>query len=372
MERVSVSVAGREYDVTIGSGLLEEAGIHLPELPGAERAFVVSDAAVADRYLEPLARGLAVRGWSYVHLGAPEGERAKSLQTMTALQRQLATQEAHRDDLVVALGGGSVGDLAGFVAATYMRGVPFVQVPTTLTAQVDAAIGGKTAVNLPEGKNLVGAFHQPVAVVADVTTLASLPEREYRSGLAEVAKYALTLDLELLDLLEREPAQVLRREPTALETLVARCVRAKADIVGQDERDAGRRLILNYGHTLGHALERIDAFAGRSHGEAVAVGMVFAARLAEARGSAPAGLAARHVRLLTSLGLEAEGRLPPTDELLAAMRMDKKYQGGVRFVLLEDVGRPVVVESLPEDLLRRALDEMGGAGVRTARRTGGE
>ncbi|MGH2590301.1 MAG: 3-dehydroquinate synthase, partial [Actinomycetota bacterium] len=284
---------------------------------------------------------------------------AKSLQTMTALQRQLATQEAHRDDLVVALGGGSVGDLAGFVAATYMRGVPFVQVPTSLTAQVDAAIGGKTAVNLPEGKNLVGAFHQPVAVLADVSTLATLPEREYRSGLAEVAKYALTLDFELLALLERDPAPVLRRDPAALEALVARCVRAKAGVVGEDERDAGRRLILNYGHTLGHALERVDAFAGRSHGEAVAVGMVFAARIAEARGSGPAGLAARHVRLLSSLGIESGGGLPPADEVLTAMRMDKKYRGGVRFVLLEEVGRPVVVDSLPEDLLRGALEEMG-------------
>jgi 3-dehydroquinate synthase len=359
LERVSVAVPGRNYEVTIGSGLLEEAGIHLPELLGAERAFVVSDVAVANRYLEPLTRGLAARGWSCVHLGVPEGEAAKSLQTMTALQRQLATQEAHRDDLVVALGGGSVGDLAGFVAATYMRGVPFVQVPTTLTAQVDAAIGGKTAVNLPEGKNLVGAFHQPVVVLADVATLVTLPEREYRSGLAEVAKYALTLDLELLGLLERDPAPVLRRDPAALEALVARCVRAKAGVVGEDERDAGRRLILNYGHTLGHALERVNAFAGRSHGEAVAVGMVFAARVAEAHGSAPAGLAARHVRLLSSLGLESGGGLPHADEVLTAMRMDKKYRGGVRFVLLEDVGRPVVVDSLPEDLLRGALEEMG-------------
>ena len=198
-------------------------------------------------------------------------------------------QEAHRDDAVVALGGGAVGDLAGFVAATYMRGVPFVQVPTTLTAQVDAAIGGKTAVNLPEGKNLVGAFHQPVGVVADVATLATLPDREFRSGLAEVAKYALSLDLELLDQLESDPAPVLARDPSALEAVVARCVRAKAAVVSVDERDAGRRLVLNYGHTLGHALERSDAFAGRSHGEAVAVGMVFAARMSERFGRARRG-----------------------------------------------------------------------------------
>jgi 3-dehydroquinate synthase len=368
VERVRVPIPGREYEVTIGGGILERAGSHLPDLPGAERAFVVADAAVADRYLEPLERGLAARELACVHLGVPEGEEAKSLQTVTALHRQLATQEAHRDDVVVALGGGAVGDLAGFVAATYMRGVRFVQVPTTLTAQVDAAIGGKTAVNLPEGKNLVGAFHQPVAVLADVATLATLPDREFRAGLAEVAKYALTLDLALLERLERDPGPVLVREPDALEDLVARCVRAKASVVGQDERDAGRRLVLNYGHTLGHALERLDAFAGRSHGEAVAIGMVFAARLAESEGLAPAGLAARHARLLASLGLETDDALPPAEEILAAMRMDKKYRGGVRFVLLEDVGRPTVVDSVPEARLRGLLEhlrgaEVGGSGV---------
>jgi 3-dehydroquinate synthase len=359
LERVTAAVPGRAYDVTIAADILDDAGSYLPELDGVERAFVVADANVADRYLEPLGRGLATRGWTRVHLVVPAGEDAKTLPTATVLYRQLASQEAHRDDLLVALGGGSVGDLAGFVAATYMRGVPFLQVPTTLTAQVDAAIGGKTAVNLPEGKNLVGAFHQPVAVLADVRTLATLPDREYRSGLAEVAKYALTIDLELLESLERDPAPVLERDVAALETLVARCVRAKAAVVGEDERDAGRRLILNYGHTLGHALERIEAFAGRSHGEAIAIGMTFAARIAEDVGTAVAGLAARHARLLSSLGLEANGGLPPADDVLAAMRMDKKYRGGMRFVLLEDVGRPVVVDSVPEDTLRRILEEMG-------------
>ncbi len=366
MVRVTVQVPGRAYDVTIGAGVLEEAAEHVPALARAERAFVIADHQVAGRYLERLAGGLAQAGLQAVHLGVPEGEEAKSLSVMTALQRQMAVQEAHRDDPVVALGGGAVGDLAGFVAATYMRGVPFIQVPTTLTAQVDAAIGGKTAVNLPEGKNLVGAFHQPRAVLADVTTLASLPEREFRSGLAEVAKYALTLDASLLDLLERELAEVLGRGPKVLEDLVARCVRAKAAVVATDERDTGARLILNYGHTLGHALERLDAFEGRSHGEAIAVGMLFAARLAEATGLAPAGLLAGHTRLLSSLGLDPRGGLPGVAEIWDAMRLDKKYAGGVRFVLLEDVGRPTVVEDVPEDLVGSVLVEMG------AGREGGE
>jgi 3-dehydroquinate synthase len=360
MERVSVPLPGRTYDVSIGPDLLGRAAELLPDLPGAERAFVVADPTVAERYLAPLGDGLAPRGLGLVHLGVPEGEAAKTPQVMTVLQRQLATQEAHRDDPVFALGGGAVGDLAGFVAATYMRGVPFVQVPTTLTAQVDAAIGGKTGLNLPEGKNLVGAFHQPIAVVADVRTLATLPEREFRSGLAEVAKYAFTLDLELLELLEADPTPLLARDPDALEKVVARCARAKAAVVAADERDAGRRLVLNYGHTLGHALERLDAFAGRTHGEAIAAGMAFAARLSEALGRAPAGLAARHVRVLSALGLETDGALPPVEDVLAAMRLDKKYRAGLRLVLLEDVGRPFVEEAVPEHVVRSALEQVAG------------
>jgi 3-dehydroquinate synthase len=363
MVRVSVAVAGSTYDVAVGPSILEEAATYLPELQGAEKGFVVADATVAGAYLERLARGLEPLGLRMVHLGVPVGEEAKSLPTVVALHRQLATQEAHRDDVVIALGGGSVGDLAGFVAATYMRGVRFVQVPTTLTAQVDAAIGGKTGVNLPEGKNLVGAFHQPVAVLADLTTLATLPEREFRSGLAEVAKYGLALEPSLLELLNGRLDAVLARDPVVMEDVVARCVRAKAGFVAVDERDRGVRLVLNYGHTLGHALERLEEFSGRSHGEAVAVGMTFAARLAEALGTARPGLWARHARTLSPLGLEPDGgRLPASDRILDAMRMDKKYRGGIRFVLLEDVGHPVVVDEVPEDVLVTVLREMGAAG----------
>jgi 3-dehydroquinate synthase len=359
MVRVTVEVPGRPYDVIVGRAILARADELVPELPGAEKAFVVTDAGVAERYLAPLAAAFERRRLQTVHLGVPAGEEAKSLETMSALHRQLAIQEAHRDDVVVALGGGAAGDLAGFVAATYMRGVRFVQVPTTLTAQVDAAVGGKTAVNLPQGKNLVGAFHQPVAVLADVETLSTVDDRDYRSGLAEVAKYALTLDPSLLRTLEADPGPVLDRDPEALEGVVAASVRAKAGVVGADERDTGRRLILNYGHTLGHALERLDAFDGRTHGEAIAVGMVFAARLAESLALAPAGLANRHVRLLKSLGLDPAGPLPGTDRIVAAMRMDKKYAGGLRFVLLEDVGRPRVVSDVPTDVVVAALVEVG-------------
>jgi 3-dehydroquinate synthase len=341
--------------------VIEDPGAY-PVPAAAERAFAVSDRAVSDRWFPSVAEALASRGIAAVLLPVPAGEAAKSLRVYEAVLQQLAAQQAHRDDVIVALGGGATGDLGGFVAATYMRGVACVQVPTTLLAQVDAAIGGKSAVNLPEGKNLVGTFAQPAGVVADVDPLRELPEREFRSGLAEVAKYALTLDDGLLERLETDAAPLLARDPEVLEEIVARCVAAKARVVAEDERDAGARLILNYGHTLGHALERLDAFAGRSHGEAVATGMVFAARLAEARGDAAPGLAARTSRLLSGLGIDPDGRLPDPDAVLDAMALDKKYRRGMRFVLLRDVGDPFVAQDVGPDELRPVLESMGASG----------
>ncbi len=359
MERVTVPIPGRSYDVVIGAGVIDDAAGLLPHLDPAATAFIVVDQAISGSWLPRLETGLDALDLHRVALTVPSGEAAKSMQVFDTLLHQLASQEAHRDDVVIALGGGTVGDLAGFVASTYMRGVPFVQVPTTLIGQVDAAIGGKTAVNLLEGKNLVGTFYQPRAVLCDVAALSTLPDRDYRSGLAEVAKYALALDPGLLEMLEGDLGPILEREPSALEALVARCVRIKAATVADDERDVGARMYLNYGHTLGHALERLDAFAGRSHGEAIAVGMVFAARLAEARGLASEGLSGRTRRLLSSLGLDVDGALPPVRDILSAFRMDKKFHGGVRFVLLQEVGHPTVVDGVTDDELRDVLSEMG-------------
>ena len=361
MAAVTVATSSRTYDVTIGAGILPRADALLPPFPGAEKAFVVADDTVAALALAPLGAPLERRGLRVVRLAVPPGEAAKTLGEAERLLRALAAAEAHRDDVVVALGGGSVGDLAGFVAATYMRGVPFVQVPTSLTAQVDAAIGGKSAVNLPEGKNLVGAYHQPVAVLADVDVLATLPERDLRAGLAEVAKVALALDTALLDLLGSRPDAVLARDPAVLTAVVEAAVRAKAAVVARDERDGGARLVLNYGHTLGHALERLDGFGVRTHGEAVAIGMRFAARLGARLGLGSAALVARHDALLAALGLGRIGDLPPADDVLAALRMDKKFAGGLRFVLLEDLGRPRIVEGVGEADVRAALLELGGS-----------
>jgi 3-dehydroquinate synthase len=359
--RVSVPVSPHPYEVVVGSGIIETAGELLPDLPAASSAFVVADRNVLDTWFGPLAGALSKRDLSVVQLAVPAGEEAKTLQVYEALLHQLAIQEAHRDDVLVALGGGATGDAAGFVASTYMRGMPIVQVPTTLTAQVDAAIGGKNGLNLPEGKNLVGTFSQPLMVLADVGTLATLTDRDFRSGLAEVAKYALTIDTDLLEKLERDPSGLLARDADALEQVVSGCVAAKARVVAKDERDLGPRLVLNYGHTLGHALERLESFAGRSHGEAIAVGMVFAAHLAERRALADPGLVERTIRLLTSLGLEVSGSLPPSGEIEAAFRMDKKFQGGVRFVLLESVGSPVLVSDVSPTQVREVLHEMGAA-----------
>lgn len=359
---MKVAAASGSYEVEIGSDLIDRADAFLPPLPGAEKAFVVADAAVARIALAALVTALARRDIGAVHLEVPAGEAAKSLSEAQRLYRALAGAEAHRDDVIVALGGGSVGDLAGFVAATYMRGIPLVQVPTSLTAQVDASVGGKTGVNLPEGKNLVGAFHQPIAVIADVSLLRSLPDDDYRAGLAEVAKVGLSLDGDLLAILESRTSQVVARDSETLEAIVEACVRAKARVVSGDERDRGGRLVLNYGHTLGHALERLAGFGGRTHGDAVAAGMRFAARLAAELGSAEEGLVEKHDALLDSLGFEPSPSLPPVDEIAQTLRMDKKYAGGLRFVLLEGIGSPRVVEGVSEGSVRAVLLSMGAAG----------
>jgi 3-dehydroquinate synthase len=351
------------YDVVVGRGILSgRLRLWTPEAPQGGTAFVVADPAVSTLFLDPVTEALGEAGWGTVHLAVAEGEDAKTLAVAEALYRQLAVREAQRQDLVVALGGGATGDLAGFVAATYLRGIPVLQVPTTLLAMVDAAIGGKTAVNLPAGKNLVGAFHQPVAVVADVVALRTLPEAEFRSGLGEVAKYALAFDRGLIGILGRETGSLAgpdrRQQDELLMDVVRRCVEIKAEVVSKDERDAGDRLFLNYGHTLGHALERLDGFGARSHGEAVAIGMIFAARLAERLGVSGPGLVERHVRLLEPLGLPTGGPLPPAPEVVAAMGMDKKRRGALRFVLLEDVGRPTVATDVPDDILIETLEAM--------------
>jgi 3-dehydroquinate synthase len=295
----------------------------------------------------------------------PAGEDAKRLEVVAGLYRRLAAVPLRRADPVVAVGGGATTDVAGFAAATWLRGVPLVNLPTTVLGMVDAAVGGKTGVDLDAGKNLVGAFHQPVAVVADLDTLAGLPTAEVRSGLAEVAKAGLAGDPALAEALHRAAGPAAGGDPEALAPLVEGAVRVKAAVVAADEHEqagdgAVGRLMLNYGHTLGHALERLAGYRGLRHGEAVALGMVFAARVAEAIGLAGPGLAAGHVELLAALGLPVGGVELDPDRVLAAMATDKKQRHGLRLVLLRAPGQPQVVTSPDRGVLVAAIRSLSG------------
>lgn len=368
--RVRVDLGLRAYDVVVGDGALSEAPALLA---GRRRVAVVSQPAVAGHWAEPLANPLRAAGAEVEVFLMGEGEEAKSLSTVEALCRRFAAWGLLRGDAIVALGGGVVGDTAGFAAAAYHRGVACLQAPTTLLAQVDAAIGGKTGVNLPEGKNLVGAFHQPVGVLADVATLATLPEREYRAGLGEVAKYALMPggtpdpgmgDPDLATALEdvASAAALVAREPTALTDVVARCAAIKAGVVAADECErTGLRATLNYGHTLAHALETAGGY-DLLHGEAVAVGLVFASELAAALGRIGRPDVERCRQMLGGLGLPT--RAPEgmrAADLVALMRRDKKASGGLTFVLPGPAGLERVDDPHPE-AMDRALAAVGLGG----------
>jgi 3-dehydroquinate synthase len=357
--RVRVATAP-PYTVFVGRGSLKRAGV-LVKLPKAERVCVISHARIRRLWGATLEEGLTDAAGQIVWLTFPEGEESKTFETAARLSRGLARAGLHRGDVVVALGGGVVGDVAGFVASTYARGVPFVQVPTTLLAMVDAAIGGKTGVNLPQGKNLVGTFHQPLGVVADLDVLATLPEREFRGGLAEVVKYGFIADPPLNDLVLRKQAELFGRGEV-LDNLVVRCARIKADVVASDEREQGLRAILNYGHTLGHAVEALS-LAGRKgtsrlhHGEAISIGMVYAAAVAELSGTATKDLLRGHRKVLEAVGLPTRVDGFSWTEVRDRMKVDKKYAGGMRFVLLEEPGKPVVTR-VAQKVLERAFAEV--------------
>ena len=359
---VRVDTAHGGYPVLIGTGLLERLDELLPPFPGAEAAAVVASPPLAE-VARRVGRAAARRGLPGPQRAVPAGEEAKRLEVVAGLYERLAAVPTRRADPVVAVGGGATTDVAGFAAATWLRGVPLVNVPTTVLGMVDAAVGGKTGVDLPAGKNLVGAFHQPAAVVADLDTLAGLPAAEVRSGLAEVAKAGLAGDPALAEALAAAAGPAAAGDPAALAPLVEGAVRVKAAVVGADEREeAGDgevgRLMLNYGHTLGHALERLAGYRGLRHGEAVALGMVFAARVAEAVGLARPGLAAGHVELLAALGLPVGGARLDPDQVLAAMATDKKHRGGLRLVLLRAPGQPEVVTAPDRQVLVAAIGSL--------------
>ncbi len=335
------------YDVVVGTSVLGEVPALLT---GAGKLLLVYAEAV--RAVADEVAGFVARAGIEVHAVAVAGEEAdKSVRTAELLWDALGRAELSRSDAVVAVGGGATTDLAGFVAATWLRGVRVVHVPTTLLAMVDAAVGGKTAINTAAGKNLVGAFYPPAGVVCDLSTLRTLPPADYASGLAEVVKTGFIADPAILDLVEDDPRRHARQ-------LVERSIRVKADVVAGDLREADRREVLNYGHTLGHALERVEGYRWR-HGDAVAVGMCFAAALGRRAGRLDDATADRHARLLSKLGLPTAYAADAWPRLLDAMRVDKKARGGrLRFVILDGVGKPAILEAPTADLLAAAYAEV--------------
>ena len=358
MRTVKVPLADRSYPIRIGNGLLAELGPQCARLKLGRRCAVISDANVARRYRKPALASLKAAGFDPLFLSQPAGEKAKTLKNVQACYDQLAKHRMERGSFIVALGGGVVGDLGGFVAATYLRGIDFVQVPTTLLAQVDSSVGGKVGVNLPAGKNLVGAFYQPKLVLCDLDTLDTLPTREGRAGLAEVIKYGIIYDAKLFSRLERELPKLLAHDPATLTAVIARCCQIKAEVVGQDEKEAGLRAILNFGHTIGHGLEAISKYGKYLHGEAISIGQVAAAKISQELSGLSAGEVARIEALFAEADLPTRVKLnaAQTKRLLAAMKLDKKVSGGeIKFVLAQAIGRVITGQRVPEASVRQAL-----------------
>jgi 3-dehydroquinate synthase len=355
MINLNVELGARSYPIKIGSGLLQTQAILDPYLRGRD-VLVVSNDQVAPLYLEPLL-GI-ITGSQVKQLLLPDGEAAKTPATLMTIYDALVEHRFGRDCVLVALGGGVVGDIVGFAAATWQRGVDFIQVPTTLLAQVDSSVGGKTAVNHPGGKNLIGAFHQPLCVLSDTDTLTTLPDRELKAGLAEVIKYGLIADAELFSWLENEHSKVLNRDIERLQHIVRRSCEIKAQIVAGDEREHGQRAILNLGHTFGHAIERCLGYGTWLHGEAVAAGMCMAAAFSERIGWLTAADVARTRELFTRYGLPIDPPDIEAAEFLAAMTLDKKVQAGeIRLVLLQSIGKAVTTSEYPSHELVDLLSD---------------
>ena len=355
LHELQVELGARRYPIRIGRGLLDQPEA-LAALVTGRHALVVTDGNVAPHYLARVQSALA--GKAVQALVLPPGEQEKTLARFTEVMATLAAMGASRDATVVALGGGVVGDLAGFAAACWMRGVRFVQLPTTLLAMVDSSVGGKTAVDLPQGKNLVGAFHQPAAVLADTATLDTLPEREFSAGLAEVVKYGAIADAGFFAWLEDNAEALMARNPDALAHAIATSCRHKAGIVARDETAQGERMLLNFGHTFGHAIETGQGYGGLLHGEAIAVGMVLAARLSADRGRAPWSDTARLAALLERFDLPVALPAGLSGEmLLGHMKLDKKaVSGRIRLILWAGLGQAEVVPDVPESEILPVLE----------------
>jgi 3-dehydroquinate synthase len=359
VKTLEVEAPGGGYLVHVGPGARARLR-DITSRPGSTSPIhLIVDAGVAPHHGKTTEKLLLLSGRPVFTTVVPSGETSKSIGELGRLWRAVVRKGCDRDSSIVALGGGVVGDLAGFTAATVLRGIEVIQVPTTLLAMVDASVGGKTGINLPEGKNLVGSFHQPSAVVMDLDVLSTLPRREARAGWAEVIKTSLIRDASLLEVLEKKKSKLLALEKSALGPVIETCVRIKADVVARDDRELGPRRILNFGHTLAHGLEAVTRYGRLLHGEAVAIGMVFAAELGEALGRTEPGTARRVESLLAAYGLPTRPERilrPSARRLIEAMSRDKKMgPRGIRWVFLERVGEAIVSDGVPRDLVEEKL-----------------
>jgi shikimate kinase/3-dehydroquinate synthase len=355
MQTLTVGLGERSYPIRIGNGLLDQAGLLQSVVP-RKRVAIVSNTTVAPLYLETLQRTLHSVGISSVGIILPDGEAYKNADTLNLIYDGLLTNRCERSTPLIALGGGVIGDMTGYAAATYLRGVPFIQIPTTLLAQVDSSVGGKTGINHPLGKNMIGAFHQPQLVLADTDTLNTLPDNELAAGLAEVIKYGLIRDLPFLEWLEHNMDKLLARDTGALQYAIARSCKNKAEVVAADERESGERALLNLGHTFGHAIESGVGYGNWLHGEGVAAGTIMAADLSQRLGWINEQDVVRIRKLFEQAGLPVIAPDLGVEKYLELMGLDKKVEGGkMRFVLLKQIGHAVVYGEVPTSLLRQTL-----------------
>ncbi|HEV3237143.1 MAG TPA: 3-dehydroquinate synthase, partial [Gemmataceae bacterium] len=358
MSVIRVQLGVRSYDIVVTTNDVTAIGPFVRQRVTAKKAYVIADENVT-AHAASVTRSLEAAGFEVRRQSIRPGEQQKCLATAASLYDEFAEANVDRKTPIIAVGGGVIGDLAGFVAATYNRGLPLVMAPTTLLAMVDSSVGGKVGINHPKAKNLIGAFHQPAGVWIDTSFLDTLPDREFRSGLAEVVKYGVSLDAELFAYLELNADKILQREPEALRHIITRSCQLKAGIVEQDEREeTGLRAVLNYGHTFGHAFENVGGYGAWLHGEAVAAGMMCAAQLAERRGLWTAEVVSRQKRLLERLGLPVRPLDWDIDALMASMRRDKKALAGqMRFVLPHRLGAAGLVDEVPQAEVRQILQE---------------
>jgi 3-dehydroquinate synthase len=355
LHQVPIELGDRSYPISIGTGLLADAATW-SAVPAATRALIVTNTTVAPLYAARLQKALAARHQAIDIVALPDGEEYKNWQTLNLIFDALLQNESDRKTVIYALGGGVVGDMAGFAASSYMRGVPFVQVPTTLLAQVDSSVGGKTAINHPLGKNMIGAFYQPRLVVCDLETLATLPARELSAGLAEVIKYGPIADMDLLDWLEANVDRLMARDTAALAHAVRRSCEIKAWVVSQDEREAGIRAILNFGHTFGHAIEADLGYGEWLHGEAVGCGMVMASHLSHRLGYVDAAFVERLTRIIDEAKLPIRAPALGVDRFVELMRVDKKAEAGeIRFVVIDRPGS-ALMRAAPDAVVREVIE----------------